>query len=148
MSFDDEWSQLKSAAADRSSASQMQLNTLDGGGGGPIPEGDLAVSQDDLARIGDEAFKLYRRLDTDGDHAKASSYEAATSLKDDFAIGGALSTVTDKWNSQVDTLLAACAHISNHLDYSSNAHAGDEYYIATQFRYVDLNEGFDERTQG
>ncbi|MFF3750007.1 hypothetical protein ACFYYH_06005 [Streptomyces sp. NPDC002018] len=147
MSFDEEWSQLKSDAADRSS-SQTRLNQLDGGGGGPIPEGDLKVTQSDLAAIGDEAFKLYRRLDTDGDHAKQSSYEAATAMKDDFALGSALSTVTDTWNSQVDTLLEACAHISNHLDYSKNAHADDEYYIATRFRYAELDSGFDERTRG
>lgn len=147
MSFDQEWSQLKMAAAERSS-SQMQLNQLDGGGGaGPIPEGDLKVTQDDLAAIGDEAFKLYQRLDTDGDHAKQTSYEAATSLTGDFALGAALTTVTDKWKTQVDTLLEACAHISNHLDYTEKAHAGDEYYIATRFRYADLDQGFAEGTK-
>ena len=34
-----------------------------------------AVKQKDLAAIGDEAFKLYQRLDKDGDHAKASQRE-------------------------------------------------------------------------
>ncbi|MGS2588241.1 hypothetical protein [Streptomyces hebeiensis] len=146
MSFDQEWSQAKSAAAEQAT-SQTRLNQLDGGPTGPIPEGDLKVTQSDLAAIGDEAFKLYQRLDTDGDHAKQTSYEAATSLKPDFALGTALSTVTDTWKTQVDTLLEACAHISNHLDYTENAHAEDEYYIATRFRYAELDQGFAEGTR-
>lgn len=126
----------------------MRLNQVDPGGG-PTPEGDLQVDQGDLAAIGDEAFKLYQRLYTDGDHAKQSSYDAATSMKTDFALGNALTTVTDKWNDQVNTLLEACAHISNHLDYSKKAHAGNEYYIATGFKYsfADLEKGFEDGTQ-
>ncbi|MEU7607462.1 hypothetical protein [Streptomyces sp. NPDC041003] len=46
-------------------------------------------------------------------------------MKKDFALGAALSTVADKWHDQLGTLLDACAHISNHLDYTQNAHAED-----------------------
>ncbi|MGZ9934883.1 hypothetical protein ACXNSR_33980 [Streptomyces sp. NC-S4] len=145
MSFDEEWAQLKSAAADKQTA--MRLNQLDPGGGGAGPQGDLVVTQKDLAAVGDAAFKLRQRLGTDGDHAKASTYEAAGSLKKDFALGAALSTVADKWHDQVGTLLDACAHISNHLDYTQNAHAEDEYWIATQFKFAQLNAGFEERAQ-
>ncbi|MGW6456598.1 hypothetical protein ACWF94_11860 [Streptomyces sp. NPDC055078] len=149
MSFDEEWA---TARADASAGVSMRLNKLldPGGGGGSAPppvEGDLKVTQADLAAIGDEAYKLYTRLDTDGDHAKQNSYAAAGSLKPDFALGGALATVTDKWNEQVNTLLEACAHISNHLDYSQKAHAGDEVYIATRFKFAELDQGFDEGTQ-
>ncbi|MFJ3722845.1 hypothetical protein ACIPYQ_09780 [Streptomyces sp. NPDC090045] len=42
-------------------------------------------------------------------------------MKKDFALGAALSTVADKWHDQLGTLLDACAHISNHLDYTQNA---------------------------
>ncbi|WP_323181856.1 hypothetical protein [Streptomyces sp. NBC_01408] len=126
----------------------MRLNQLDpGGGGGAGPQGDLVVTQTDLAAVGDAAFKLRHRLGTDGDHAKASTHEAASSLKKDFALGAALSTVADKWHDQVGTLLDACAHISNHLDYTQKAHAGDEHWIATQFKFAQLDKGFEERAQ-
>ena len=146
MSFDQEWSQLKATAAGRDSTS-MRLNHVIADGGGGTPQGDLQVDEADLAAIGDEAFKLYQRLDKDGDHAKGHSYDAAGSLKADFAIGAALSDVTDKWDTQVNSLMEACAHISNHLDYTQKAHAGDEHYIATTFSIQQLDEGFDERTQ-
>jgi hypothetical protein len=147
MSFEDEWAQHKAAAAEKHST-KMQLNQhmADPGGSGDVP-GDLAVAQRDLAAIGDQAFKLYQRLNKDGDHAKASTEKAAGELKPDFALSGALSTLADKWNSQVDSLLQACGHISNHLDYTQKAHAGDEHYIATSFSVGDLRDGFDERTQ-
>lgn len=146
MSFEEEWAQHKSAAVQKQSVS-MQLNRLDPGGGGGAPTGDLRVSQKDLAAVGDEAFKLYQRLDKDGDHAKASSQKAGNALKEDFSLGGALGDVAETWNSQVNTLLQSCAHISNHLDYTQKAHAGDEHYIATTFSVSELGEGFDERTQ-
>jgi len=107
----------------------------------------LEVDQKDLAKIGDHAFKLYQRLDKDGDHAKSSTGKAGNALKGDFDLGGALSHLADKWNGQVNSLLQACAHISNHLDYTKKAHAGDEHYIATSFKVSQLSDGFDERTQ-
>ncbi|GAA3376369.1 hypothetical protein GCM10020367_47800 [Streptomyces sannanensis] len=64
---------------------------------------------------------MYQRLDTDGDHAKQSTHDAAASLKADFALGAALTTVAEKWDQQVSSLLGACAHISNHLDYTTTA---------------------------
>lgn len=147
MSFEDEWAQHKAAAAEKQSAS-MQLNQLapEPGGGG-VPQGDLKVTQKDLAAIGDQAYKLYQRLDKDGDHAKASSQKAANGLKSDFEVAGALGHVAETWNSQVNTLLQSCAHISNHLDYTQKAHADDEQYIATTFSVSKLSEGFDEGTQ-
>ncbi|MFE9803780.1 hypothetical protein ACFYP6_33825 [Streptomyces goshikiensis] len=145
MSFGKEWADLKSAASDRQTA--MRLNQLEPGGGGPGPQGDLELDHQDLAAVGDAAFKLRQRLHTDGDHAKASTQEAAGSLKGDFALGAALSTVADKWDEQVGTLLDACAHISNHLDYTQNAHAGDEHWLATQFKFAQLDKGFEERAQ-
>ncbi|MFI5984632.1 hypothetical protein ACIBEA_27620 [Streptomyces sp. NPDC051555] len=146
MSFDQEWAQVRASVADKQAG--VRLNHVpDDGGGGPAPQGDLVVTQQDLAAVGDAAFKLHQRLDTDGDHAKASTYEAAGAMKKDFALGGALSTVGDKWNAQVNSLLEACAHISNHLDYTQNAHAEGEHWIATQLKYEQLDKGFEERAR-
>ncbi|MGW7031112.1 hypothetical protein ACWGFX_28615 [Streptomyces xanthophaeus] len=105
------------------------------------------VARKDLAAIGDAAFTLRQRLATDGDHAKASAHEAAGTLKKDFALGAALSTVAEKWHDQVGTLLDACAHVSNHLDYTQKAHAGDAYWLATQFKFGALDKGFEEGAQ-
>ncbi|MFJ7957032.1 hypothetical protein ACIQ62_12125 [Streptomyces sp. NPDC096319] len=149
MSFDDEWAQLKAATLEKQTA--MRLNQLGGGGGGGAggsnPDAVLTVEQSDLAAIGNSAFKLHQRLATDGTHAKASTEGAGTAMRQDFALGPALSTVAEKWGKQLGTLLDACGHISNHLEYSKKAHAEDEYVIATRFKYEQLNQGFEERAQ-
>ncbi|MFF1476064.1 hypothetical protein ACFVYD_00450 [Streptomyces sp. NPDC058301] len=69
-------------------------------------------------------------------------------MKADFALGAALTTIADHWNNQVNSLLQACGHISNHLDYTKNAHAGDEYHIVTSLSALDLNRAFGEGKQG
>lgn len=143
----DEWEQLKAEAAQKQST-HMQLNQLpaDGGSSAP-PQGDLQVSQKDLAAIGDAAYKLYNDFGKYSDHARLSSMSAAGGLKTEgFAIGGALDHVAEHWVDQCQDLQDACAHISNHLDYTKNAHAGDEVYIAgTLSSIADLDKGFDER---
>ncbi|MFD9032021.1 hypothetical protein ACFVZW_12845 [Streptomyces sp. NPDC059567] len=146
MSFDDEWAGIRSAAAEKAVSTRLNQLPADGGGGSG-GTGRLRVEQADLAAVGDAAFTLHQRLDTDGDHAKANTYAAAGSLKTDFALGAALSTVADKWNEQVGTLLDACAHISNHLEYSKKTHADDEYWIATRFKFEQLDKGFEERAR-
>ncbi|MFI2783165.1 hypothetical protein [Streptomyces sp. ALB3] len=143
----DEWEQLKSEAAEKQSA-RMQLNQVPPeAGGGPPPQGDLKVDQQDLAAIGNSAYKLYGDLEKAGDHARASTQKAAGTLKTEtFALGGALDHVASRWIDQVRSLLDACAHISNHLDYTKGAHAGDEAYIGTVISNIDtLDKGFDER---
>ncbi|MDJ0380146.1 hypothetical protein [Streptomyces sp. G-G2] len=145
MSFGKEWAEMKSAASDRQTA--MRLNQVEPGGGGPGPQGDLKVDDQDLAAVGDAAFKLHQRLGKDGDHATASTREAAGTLKQDFTLGAALTAVADKWHDQVGTLRDACGHISNHLDYTQKAHAGDEHFLATQIKYAQLDKGFEERAQ-
>ncbi|MGW6600325.1 hypothetical protein [Streptomyces sp. NPDC055036] len=146
----DEWEQLK-ASATANQPTQMQLNQvpLDPGGSAGNPTGDLHVSQKDLAAVGDAAYKLYRDFDRFSDHARLASLQAAGGLKSEgFAIGGALDHVAVRWVDQVRTLLDACAHISNHLDFTKGAHAGDEVYIAGTLSSISqLDEGFDERTQ-
>lgn len=143
----DEWEQLKSEAAERNSA-HTQLNQVPPeAGGGPPPKGDLAVNQKDLAAIGNAAYRMYGDLEKAGDHARASTQQAARTLKTEtFALGGALDHVAARWIDQVRSLMDACAHISNHLDYTKGTHAGDEVYIGTVVSNIDtLDKGFDER---
>ncbi|MEU9847389.1 hypothetical protein [Streptomyces sp. NPDC047985] len=86
-------------------------------------------------------------LEKAGSHARAATQKAAGSLKaETFAIGAALDHVASRWIDQVRSLLDACAHISNHLDFTKGAHAGDEVYISTVISKIDtLDKGFDER---
>lgn len=46
-----------------------------------------------------------------------------------FTSGGALKTTVDVWTSQLKTVLQACAHISDHLDFSKKLHAEDDAKI-------------------
>ena len=136
----DEWEQLKNDAAQRGSA-HTRLNQLpvDGGAGG----GDLVVHQDDLGAVGHEAFTLHddlrRAADVDGMGADrqgdGSTTRAAAELKaQSFAMGPALSQTVTTWTSQVQSLLQACAHISNHLDYTRKTHRHDDALIAASVR--------------
>ncbi|KOU55239.1 hypothetical protein ADK57_45140 [Streptomyces sp. MMG1533] len=137
----DEWEQLKADAA-QSGSTGMQLNQLaadGGGGGGGGAAGDLVVNQDDLGAVGHDAFALYEALQTATDIAGAgmnkdgagSTMQAAASLKSHgFAMGSALELTVEVWTSQAKTVLQACAHISNHLDYSKKLHAEDDAKIA------------------
>ncbi|MER6145528.1 hypothetical protein ABT174_36825 [Streptomyces sparsogenes] len=146
MSFEEEWARLKADAAARHST-HVRLNQLPGSpaAGGSDPQGDLRVDQKDLAAIGDAAYRLHQNLGRDGYHAQAMSYQAARGLKTDFAIGAALEHVTTRWGDQLRSLQGACAHISNHLDYTQHAHQGDETYLVTKFSEIStLDQGFNE----
>ncbi|WP_031075358.1 hypothetical protein [Streptomyces sp. NRRL S-118] len=141
----DEWEQLKADSGDRGS-SRMQLNEAPsekGGGGG---QGDLRADRQDLAAVGDSAFKLFEDLGRYGRDAWSSSQSAAKDLKtQEFELGGALDTVQERWEKSLTTLLDACAHISNHMDFTKKAHAGDEYHIASTVSSIaTLDKGFDE----
>jgi hypothetical protein len=73
----DEREQLKAEAAQRHSTA-LRIDQLppDGGGSGGgnsrTSHGDLAVGQDDLAAIGDRAFQLFDKLNTQGKVADAT----------------------------------------------------------------------------
>jgi hypothetical protein len=147
----DEWEELKSQAVERQSTS-MQLNQVDPGTGGstaPDPDsyGDLRVTQADLAKIGDHAFKLYDRLWREGRVAVPSSDKAAGDLTGQgFALGAGLQHVATRWDEQLKSLRDACAHISNHMQVTKKLHADDEHYIRRQMSSIDmLDAGFDER---
>lgn len=145
----DEWEQLKGEALQRQQAStHMRLNQLPADSGGSAdPQGDLHVNQQDLAAVGDAAYELHQAFQHDSDLARASSLKAAGGLKSEgLDIGAALEHVAEHWVDQVRSLLDATAHISNHLDYTKGAHAGDEVYIAgTLSSIATLDAGFDER---
>lgn len=142
----DEWEQLKASAAERQST-RMQLNGLppeDRPNAGNPAGGDLTVNQKDLAAIGDEAFKLYNRL---WKEARVTSTDSAgTSLTTQgFALGGALSHVSLRWEKQLGSVMDACALISNHMDFTKNAHQGDEIFIQRHVSSIHtLDSGFDE----
>ncbi|MFF3399244.1 hypothetical protein ACFYW6_12065 [Streptomyces sp. NPDC002659] len=144
----DEWERLKADAGSRSS-SRMQLNKVPSEGGGGGQQGDLKADQQDLAAVGDSAFKLFTDLGRYGRDAWSSSQTAAKDLTtQEFELGGALDTVQDRWEKSLTTLLDACAHISNHMDFTKKAHAGDEYYIASAVSSIaTLDKGFDEGTK-
>ncbi|MGW3624812.1 hypothetical protein [Streptomyces sp. NPDC000880] len=145
----DEWEQLKASAAEKDST-QIQLNQVPAetsGGGGQ--QGDLKANQQDLAAVGNSAFKLFESLGLHGRDAWSSSQTAAKDLTtQDFELGGGLHRVQERWEKQLQSLLDACAHISNHLDFTKKAHAGDEYFIASTLSSIaTLDKGFDEGTK-
>lgn len=137
----DEWEQLKARAAE-SESPHMRLNQLAaaGGSGGT---GDLVVRQDDLGAVGHEANVLYDDVKKQADIAAAgagkgssgSTMQAATVLKSHgFQTGGALATTVEMWTSQVKAVLQACAHISDHLDYTQKLHSEDDAKIGAVLR--------------
>ncbi|MFI6005631.1 hypothetical protein ACIA98_35435 [Streptomyces sp. NPDC051366] len=126
MSFDEEWAAARATAAANVSMRLNHVPVEPGGGGG----GDLDLNQDHIGAIGTEAYKLHSRLQTDGKHAATATSEAAAALtKESFASGAALLKVNTMWESQVKTLVAACANISNGLNYSLKSHAKDEQQL-------------------
>ncbi|MET9963008.1 hypothetical protein ABZ128_28740 [Streptomyces sp. NPDC006326] len=141
------WNEWESAKAEVAAQRQvsMRLNQLPGGPGGG-GQADLVAHQDDLGDVGHEAFLLHGKLQKQADIAGAgsnkegagSTMQAAAALKaSKFALGGELETTVSVWTSQVQTVLQACAHISNHLDYSKKAHAEDDAAIAASLRNRD-----------
>ncbi|MFF6910235.1 hypothetical protein ACFY9Q_30360 [Streptomyces sp. NPDC012389] len=126
MTFDEEWSELRAAAAERTA---MRINGVPSeGGGGGTP--DLVVNRDDLGAIGNDAYDLRTRLSKEGDHARPATFDAAIALTNgNFASGAAVLKVHDRWRAQIKTLLDSCAHISNHLDYTKAQHAKDEVKV-------------------
>ena len=133
----EEWEQLKAEAAQKQSA-KMELNHLqdtNAEGGSASDDGDLVVHDDELGKLGNMAYDLHGCLQKDGDYARISTFDASVELSNDgLDAGKALTEVHDAWNTQVRTLLEACAQISNHLDFTRAQHSKDEVHIATGMR--------------
>ncbi|MDJ0382323.1 hypothetical protein [Streptomyces sp. G-G2] len=95
------------------------------------------VVDDELGDIGHAAFGLFNGLASGGKHANAASESAGATLKGDgFGTGDALTEVNRTWETQVKTLLQACAHISNHLDYTKASTKAEDERIMAQLRIV------------
>ncbi|KOG49648.1 hypothetical protein ADK75_19195 [Streptomyces virginiae] len=130
MSFDEEWSAARATATAGVTMRLNQVPADPGGGGG----GDLELNQDHIGAIGSEAYRLHARLQADGKHAATATAEAAGALTTEgFVSGAALLKVNSAWESQVKTLVAACANISNGLNYSLASHAKDEQQLQADF---------------
>ncbi|MFD4023978.1 hypothetical protein ACFWRV_10725 [Streptomyces sp. NPDC058576] len=138
----DEWEQAK-AQVEARHAARTQLNQAPAGVGAAGGQGDLVVTQDDLGAVGHDAFVLHGRLGRQGDIAGAgagkdgtgTTMQAAASLKThSFATGPVLELAVELWTTRTKTLLQACAHISNHLDFTKKSHAQDDADIAASFR--------------
>ncbi len=137
MSFDEEWSAARATATAKVTMRLNQAPADPGGGGG----GDLDLHQDHIGAIGSEAYALHARLQTDGKHAATATAEAAGALtKEAFASGAALLKANSVWESQVKTLVAACANISNGLNYSLSSHAKDEQQLQADFSASAIDE--------
>lgn len=144
MTFHDEWAQLKAdARAARSAETQLSAAGAGPGGRSSATGPDLVVHQDDLGRVGNEAFRLHGMLQKAADVAggganksgAGTTAQAAAELRSrNLASGSELYTMLEVWTSQVKTVLQMCAHISNHLDYSVNLHAQDEKHIAASMK--------------
>lgn len=131
----DEWEKAK-AATSEGRAARTQLNQAAPGGAG---DSDLVVHQDDLGAVGHEAFILHGELKKKADIAgtgadksgSGSTMQAAAALKShNLGLGSALESTVEIWTSQAKHVLQACAHISNHLDFTKKLHARDDAAIA------------------
>ncbi|MEU6867072.1 hypothetical protein ABZ924_28115 [Streptomyces sp. NPDC046876] len=126
MSFDEEWSLARANARPAV---------------GGFATADLEFNQDHIGAVGTEAFHLHGRLHTDGRHAAKATAEAAAALTNEgFASGPALHQAQSRWESQLQTLLAACANISNGLDYSLSSHAKEEHELYAAFTASKLDQ--------
>lgn len=138
MSFDEEWSAARTTAAANVSMRLNHVPTEPGPGGGG---GDLELNQDHIGEVGSEAYKLHTRLSTDGKHAATATAEAAGALtRENFASGAALLKVNTRWESQLKTLVAACANISNGLNYSLSSHNKEEQQLHADFTSSKIDE--------
>lgn len=126
----DEWEQLKSAAAD-GHAARARLNSADPPAG-LATEADLVVHDTELGQLGAVAYRLRDRLRKDSDYARGATFGAAVELSNDgLGMGAALTELHDVWNSKSRTLVDACGHISNHLDFTRAQHKKDDDKVAT-----------------
>ncbi|MGI5350376.1 hypothetical protein ACQEU8_19685 [Streptomyces sp. CA-250714] len=130
MSFQDEWARSKESATA-------------GLGTGYRP--GLVVRQDDLGKVGSDAYTLYRKLKSGADirgkgldkEGKSACERAANELaRGDFDMGDQIRTTLRIWDSQLNTLLQACARIADHLDYTKKAHARDEVDVMDSMRQI------------
>ncbi|MVO83431.1 hypothetical protein GPA10_01335 [Streptomyces sp. p1417] len=125
----DEWERLKADAARRRSDPARPGG---GAGAGPVAAADLVVHDDELGRLGSLAHRLRDRLRVDSDRAREQTFGAAVELTGGgLDTGAALTELHDAWNTKSRTLVDACGHISNHLDFTRAQHKKDDEKVAT-----------------
>ncbi|WP_354607546.1 hypothetical protein, partial [Streptomyces panacea] len=109
--------------------------------GGGAAGGDLVVHDDQLGKLGNLAYELREAFRVDSDIARPHTFTASIDLfNDGLDMGSALTELHDAWNSQTATLKDACAHISNHLDFSRAQHSKDEVHIQTALSASKIND--------
>lgn len=144
----DEWERLKADAGSRSS-SHMQLNQVPnetGAGGGQ--QGDLKVDQQTWPRSATARSNCSRTSAATAVTPGPAARTPPRTSRRRSSSSGDLDTVQERWEKSLTTLLDACAHISNHMDFTKKAHAGDEYHIASTVSSIaTLDKGFDEGTK-
>ncbi|MCP3822476.1 hypothetical protein NLX86_31640 [Streptomyces sp. A3M-1-3] len=139
MAFDEEWASARSGAVQQTTS--MRLNQLPAEGGGVAS--DYKVTSKELKAIGNEAQELYHGLEVAAFHAGAQTGTASTSLDaDGFKTGSGMWTAWDKWRTQSETLLSACAHIHNHLEDTVLSHTNHEEVLVTNFAMSKISEHF------
>ncbi|MFJ2741236.1 hypothetical protein ACIO3O_16395 [Streptomyces sp. NPDC087440] len=146
----DEWERIKGEVAGGgaggvSGGGRMRLNSVAGGGRGK----DLEYDPKALAAIGEQAFRLHQRVGKEGRGPIAATVAAARDLTgQEFALGGALQRVQERWGQQVRSLADACGHISNGLDAALKIHRSDEHHVVRTISGVaQLDAAFDEQTE-
>ncbi|MGS2589746.1 hypothetical protein [Streptomyces hebeiensis] len=140
----DEWEQAKAGGGGGGPAgtrlNQLASNRSGGNSGSGGGQRDLIVHDDELGKLGDMARTLREQMANDGDHARVATFDASTELfNDGLDMGAGLLELHNAWNTKLATLKEACAHISNHLDYSRSSHAKQEQKIVTDMRDADGN---------
>ncbi|WP_233522031.1 hypothetical protein [Streptomyces triticagri] len=91
------------------------------------------MHDNELGALGSHAYGLRERLRRDADQARAGTFAAATSLfNGGLDLGAALTQLSEAWNTQSRTLVDACGHISNHLDFTRSQHSKDDVKVATE----------------
>lgn len=141
MSFDEDWASARSGAVEQQQTSSMRLNQVPAEGGGGAS--DYKVTSKELKAIGNEAQELYHGLEVAAFHAGAQTGTASTSLDaDGFKTGSGMWTAWDKWRTQSETLLSACAHIHNHLEGTVLSHTNHEEALVTNFAMSKISEHF------
>ncbi|MER7759285.1 hypothetical protein [Streptomyces sp. NPDC097619] len=104
---------------------------------------DLRVPAEALAAVGGAAYGLYQRLTRDGDHARPATFDASLALhRTGFRSGPALLLLHDRWNTQLRTLLDACAHVSDHLRTTNSTHAALESGLVARLSVARIDSHF------
>ncbi|KUJ67821.1 hypothetical protein ACZ90_25010 [Streptomyces albus subsp. albus] len=148
MAFDDEWARYKADAAAGTSGGTRLDHVPDGPGNRGKGAPDLMVYADDLGAIGSAAFTLHERLRKAGDITRGAEGDGNTATaarvlaKENLVTGSALSTTSEVWNSQLKTVLQACATISDHLDYSVRLHSQEDKKIAASMPVSEISKYF------